>query len=348
MGKLSTVTVVLDWIRATSLLVWTGIKWVGKYIIQFYNKLRNWLRTHIPFVEGIIQRHLHNPATIFIDIAVTVVIAYVLFGGIGYVNVYKNKSESVFTERLSSMYPLPAVSVDGSYVWSHKFLQRLRFLNTFNAQAPENIADKLPNATELREQIIAGLIEDKIILLEAIKAGIRVTKEELDIAFEEQQKQTKDFEKALKTLYGMSPQEFKQVVAERILKEKVKSIVLTRIKVRHILTSTEAAAKDALAKLKNQESFEQIAQEYSQDRQTKDSGGELGYWTKGELAATISTNFEEIAFKLSVNQLSSPIQTKFGYHLIQITERVDNEFKTYAEWYKEVQAKHQIKIYIPY
>ncbi len=348
MGKLSTVTVVLNWLRDAAAITWKYIKIAAVFVATLFGRLRNWLRLHVPFVEAIVQRHIHNPATIFIDIALFILGLYLALGVAGYINVYNRKSESRTAEVLMAMYPMPAAKVDGSFVWSHKFLQRLRFLNTFNAQAPAEVKEKLPSDQELRQQIMAGLVEDQIVLLEATERGVRVTKEELDTAFEEQKKQTENFEGTLKTLYGMTSQEFKQVIAERILKEKLKSVVLLRVKIRHVLTATEGAAREARGRIEGGAAFEDIAKEYSQDTQTKDTGGNLGYWTKGELAAQISSNFEDTAFALGVNELSQPIQSKFGFHIIQVTERNEGELKTYADWYKEVQPNHTVKVYIPY
>lgn len=347
MGKLSAIANILDYLRAFFALVWKLVVWLYQLVATFFSKLRNWLRTHVPFVEALVQRHIHNPATIFIDIAVLVLFLYLSFGFFGYFTIYKSQSESRFTEAIATVYPLPAVKVDSSYVWAHKFLQRLRFLNTFNAQAPAGTKKSLPTESELRKQIASGLIEDQIILLEATELGVSVSREEIDTSYEQQKKQTKNFEATLKKLYGMSPQEFKQIIAERILKEKVKNAVITRIKVRHILTTTESAANAALKELKAKKSFAAIAKKYSQDSQTKNSGGELGYWTKGELATAVSDTFEKAAFALKVNSFSSPLQTKFGYHIIQITEKNVHDFDTYAKWYQQALKDHQTKVYIP-
>jgi foldase protein PrsA len=347
MGQLSAVTNFLDFLRTAVVFVGKAIIWVIGQIGSAFAKLRNWLRVHVPFVEAIVQRHIHNPATIFIDIAVFVLFVYLAFGFVGYFSIYLGKNEGRFTETIATVYPLPAVKVDSSYVWAHKFLQRLRFLNTFNDQAPAATKKTLPTAADLRKQIASGLIEDQIILLEATELGISVSREEIETSYELQKKQTKDFEATLIKFYGMSPQEFKQIVAERILKEKVKNAVITRVKVRHILTTTESAANAALKELKAKKSFADVAKKYSQDSQTKNTGGELGYWAKGELTAAVSAAFEKQAFTIKVNAFSGPIQTKYGYHIIQVTEKNIHDFDTYAKWYEQALKDHQTKVYIP-
>jgi len=347
MGKLSAITNILDFIKSIGQVIGKILLWLLQKLSQGFSKVRNWLRTHVPFVESIVQRHVHNPATVFIDIAAVILSLYLVMGVVGYFMIYHAKNETRFAETLASIYPLPAVKVDTSYVWSQKFLQRLRFLNTFNSQAPKETKKILPTDSELRRQIISGLIEDQIILVEATSLGVSVTKEEIDSSYEQQKKQTKDFEATLKKFYGMSPQEFKQIVAERILKEKVKNAVITRVKVRHILTATKSTAKAALKELKAKKSFEGVAKKYSQDTQTKNSGGELGYWTKGELAKAVSSNFEKIAFSIKVDQLSDPIQTQYGYHIIQVTEKNIHDFGTYQKWYDNALEVHKTRIFIP-
>lgn len=347
MGKLSAINSILKRVAEYLQVVWSVLKKVGRIIFIGYEKAFVWLRLRLPFLEALVQRHIHNPSTIFIDIAIFVLSVYLLFGAAGYYNIYQKKSESSFSETVSLLYPMPAVRVNQSYIWSHHFLQRLRFLTTFQSQASKDVASAIPNDAQLREKIIAGLVEDKVIFLEAQNRGISVTQDELDKSYEQQKKSTENFEKRIKELYGMRPSEFKQVLAERILKEKVKASVLTRVKVRHILTATESAATEAKKQIEGGKVFETAAREFSQDAQTKESGGDLGYWTKGELGTQIAPGFEEAAFNGELNKILGPIQSKFGYHIIQVTEKTGNNYQTYEEWYSGVKPNYKIKIYVP-
>jgi hypothetical protein len=326
---------------------WAALKIIWGIIRSAYEKTRGWARVRLPFVEALIQRHIHNPATVFIDIAAFVLVIYLIFGVTGYFSVYQKKSESRFTETLTILYPLPAARVDSSFIWTHTFLQRLRFLNTFNQQAPKEVSSRPPTDSELRQKVAAGLIEDRIVFLEARKRGISVTSEELESTYTLQKKQIEGFEEKIEQLYGMSVTDFKGVLAEQILKEKVKSVALTRVKVRHILTATLSAAEDAKRQVESGRSFDDTAREFSQDTQTKEAGGDLGYWTKGELASLISPGFEEAAFNLTIDAPSSPVQSKFGYHIIQVNEKTGDNYQTYTEWYDLVKPSYKISTYIP-
>jgi|GEM_PF-761461 len=346
MGQFSALNRFLNQLRTVLGFIGDGLRTFFRFLKTLWQRLVTWLRLHVPLVEALIQRHLNNPATIFVDTAIAVLALYVALGLTGAVLVYGKKSESRFTETLAVLYPLPAVKVDSTFIWSHHFLQRLRFLTTFNQQAPAEVTSRPPTDKDLREKIMEGLIENQVIILEAKSMNVRVSEDELNAAYNQQKQQTDNFEQKIQQLYGMNPTDFREVLAEQILKEKVKGAVLTRIKVRHILTTSLDAANQAKKALNDGGNFADVAKEFSQDKQTKDTGGELGYWTKGDLASQISQTFEDAAFSLPVNQVSDPVQTPFGYHIIQVTDRADHSFESYNDWYASALKKHKIRRFL--
>jgi parvulin-like peptidyl-prolyl isomerase len=91
-----------------------------------------------------------------------------------------------------------------------------------------------------------------------------------------------------------------------------------RVRVRHVLLRTEAEARVALARLRAGESFAQVAKELSQDPGTRDRGGEVGLVTPGQTVP----EFEQVAFRLKPGELSEPVRTSFGYHIVQVTEKL--------------------------
>lgn len=84
------------------------------------------------------------------------------------------------------------------------------------------------------------------------------------------------------------------------------------IKARHILVEQEFEAKDLLKKLAEGKTFEALAREYSKCPSGED-GGDLGEFGRGSMVKP----FEDAAFALKVNEVSGPVRTQFGYHLIQ-------------------------------
>lgn len=85
-----------------------------------------------------------------------------------------------------------------------------------------------------------------------------------------------------------------------------------RIKAKHILVNQEFEAQDLVKKLKEGQSFESLAQQHSLCP-SKADGGDLGEFGKGSMVAP----FEDAAFALKVGEVSGPVRTQFGYHLIQ-------------------------------
>jgi len=97
--------------------------------------------------------------------------------------------------------------------------------------------------------------------------------------------------------------------------------------VRHILfeikpskksiEETKSVALSVIDKIKNGMSFEEAAKEYSEDTGSKENGGYLGIVSRG----TFVKEFEKAAFTLEINKISEPVQTSFGFHIIEVLER---------------------------
>jgi len=108
---------------------------------------------------------------------------------------------------------------------------------------------------------------------------------------------------------------------------------------RHILIKVEEGSKEAvvnaarekatdlLNKIKAGGSFEQLAKEHSDDPGSSDMGGDLGFFGRG----IMEPDFEEAAFSLNKGDVSEPVLTSFGYHLIKVEQIRKPETKKYEE-----------------
>ncbi|MGE7692086.1 peptidylprolyl isomerase [Lysinibacillus sp. NPDC097214] len=93
----------------------------------------------------------------------------------------------------------------------------------------------------------------------------------------------------------------------------------TELNARHILVADEKTAKEVIAKIKGGASFADVAKEYSTDTGSAEKGGELGWFTVGSMV----DEFNDAAYALPLKTLSEPVQSSFGYHVIEVTEKRD-------------------------
>lgn len=88
----------------------------------------------------------------------------------------------------------------------------------------------------------------------------------------------------------------------------------TEVKASHILVKTEAEAKDVIVKLKSGASFSDLARQHSQDPGSAQQGGSLGWFGWGRMV----DEFQRAAFALKPGQVSDPVETGFGFHVIRL------------------------------
>ena len=114
--------------------------------------------------------------------------------------------------------------------------------------------------------------------------------------------------------------------AKKIYDEKIATMKPQQeIHARHILVDTEEEAKKVAERLKNGEDFATVAKEVSKDTNT--DGGDLGFFTRGQMLKP----FEDAAFALDVGQISAPVQTQFGWHIIKVEEKRDQPLPTFDQ-----------------
>ncbi len=104
-----------------------------------------------------------------------------------------------------------------------------------------------------------------------------------------------------------------------------------KVKASHILVDDEKTAKDIKAKLEKGEDFAKLAKEYSKDTGSAQNGGDLGWFGPGKMVE----EFEKAAYALKVGEISDPVKTQFGYHIIKVTDK--EEKKSFDEMKEEIE-----------
>ena len=108
----------------------------------------------------------------------------------------------------------------------------------------------------------------------------------------------------------------------------------TEIHARHILVPTEAEAKAALQRVKNGEDFAKVADAVSKDPGSQ--GGDLGWFTKDKMVP----EFAAAAFKMEPGQVSDPVKSEFGWHVIKVEGKREKAFPPFD------QVKDQVARYV--
>jgi peptidyl-prolyl cis-trans isomerase C len=105
---------------------------------------------------------------------------------------------------------------------------------------------------------------------------------------------------------------------------------------RHILVETEDEAKAIASELKKGTDFAELAKQKSKDPGAAAEGGDLGYFTKDQMVP----EFAETAFRLEKGQLSDPVKTQFGWHVIRVEDKRDRPVPPFE------QVKDQIQTFV--
>ncbi|MCZ0875097.1 peptidylprolyl isomerase [Peribacillus sp. AS_2] len=225
-----------------------------------------------------------------------------------------------------------------------------------------SIDGKKINEDELYDALVAGygadtldlLITNKLVELEAEKAGIKIKDEEIQKEIDVMVESYGD-EKSLKEQLEASGSSMDALKKDIVVYLQTKKLVEPRITVTddeistyfednkdtfaqaeqveasHILVEDEKTAKKVAKELAAGGDFAKLASEYSTDTETADNGGSLGYFGKGDMVE----EFEDVAFDLDINKVSDPVKTEYGYHIIKVTGKKEAK-KANLEDSKEV------------
>ncbi len=189
----------------------------------------------------------------------------------------------------------------------------------------------------MNNQVLEGLIADSLVQQYARKNNISVSDDELqksiDALVKDMGGQDK-FDESLKSR-GMTLDAFKAMQRTQLLGNKVRDAVTKdvpqtqeQIHARHILVQTNDDALKVVKRLENGEDFAKVAADVSQDPGTAKNGGDLGWFPHGVMVP----EFDQVAFGQPLKKFSSPVQTQFGYHIIQVLEKDPNRKLPEQQW----------------
>jgi len=118
---------------------------------------------------------------------------------------------------------------------------------------------------------------------------------------------------------------YQKMVLDEISEARIKEIydkyvaeyqAQPELRARHILVNTEEEANDIVERLNRGDDFAALAKEFSKGPEAE-AGGDIGYFGKGDMVEP----FDKAVFALKVNGISEPVQTQFGWHVIQLLDK---------------------------
>lgn len=115
------------------------------------------------------------------------------------------------------------------------------------------------------------------------------------------------------------------------------------VRARHILVEKEDEAKAIVAELKKGADFAELAKQKSKDPGAAE-GGDLGYFTKDQMVP----EFSEVAFKLEKGQISDPVHTQFGWHIIKVEDKRKRQLPEFDKVRDQIETFVQRKAQVDY
>jgi parvulin-like peptidyl-prolyl isomerase len=216
---------------------------------------------------------------------------------------------------------------------------------TYEARDQEFPAAGTPDFAQLRNAIVRSLVEQTEFEIAAEELGVEVTDEDVDKRLDELKEQffdgdEKKYQDELEK-QGLTDEQVRKDVRTRLLSERIFEEVTKDVKVtdaeidayynenkaqfetpasrdvRHILVKQKARADDIYRQLQQGGDFAALAKRYSQDPASKAQGGKF----TAQQGATVP-EFDKTAFELETGELSRPVKTQFGWHIIEATSAV--------------------------
>ncbi|MBS4219779.1 peptidylprolyl isomerase [Bacillus sp. FJAT-49711] len=206
------------------------------------------------------------------------------------------------------------------------------------------------------QNTLNSMIEKKVIELEAKKEKISISdkekQKEMD-SYVEQYGGKDAFEAALQQS-GITKKNIEEEVVQylsikKMLEPKIKITEdemkkyfdenkdsfdeKEQVQASHILVEDEKKAEEVEKKIKEGKDFAELAKEYSTDTGSAENGGDLGYFAKGKMVK----EFEDAAFSMEIGDISDPVKSEHGYHIIKVTGKKAAKEAKYEDHKEEIE-----------
>lgn len=258
---------------------------------------------------------------------------------------WNNKATRIFVK----IFPYPAATLKGGWVRISSYYNDLESYEKYYEVAQKTdfkSEDGQKIFKALKDDALSQLVQQKIIEQEAKKSNIKVEKNEVEDRYKKLAEENGEdtLKKQIKEYYGWTIGEFKEKIRIVILKGKLEE----KISKDEVLNKDKKnKAEEILTRIKNGEDFAKLAKEFSEDPSAAD-GGNLGWFEKGKMVQ----EFENAAFALKPGEVSGIVRTQYGYHIIKVNDKKDNEISashiliksiSFEDWLKQKESEYKVK-----
>jgi parvulin-like peptidyl-prolyl isomerase len=191
-----------------------------------------------------------------------------------------------------------------------------------------SVNDPLPADMNLfRDEVLSALVDQVLIEQGAAAQGVAITDAEVEAEFLATIELAGSRENLQVQLAAdnMNEDQYRAALRDALLTQRIRDQVtagacnaVEQVQARHILVADEATAQQIRVQLDGGADFGALAAQFSQDVTTRQTGGDLGWFARSQL---LQAAVEETAFNLGKGEISAPVHSELGYHIIQTLDR---------------------------
>jgi foldase protein PrsA len=212
--------------------------------------------------------------------------------------------------------------------------------NAYNDMFGENIWTQeiggRPVKEIVQEELLENMIREKLILKYVEESGYEVSEQDVQEAYDNFKEvlNTDEETKAFYDEMDFDEAFIKKQITSQFIAEEFNAMIRSEVEAdtqtleglyetetvlvsaSHILVNDDATLEIIEQKIEAGEDFAELATEYSEDPGSASNGGSLGYFSRGKMVP----EFEAVAFSLEVGEVSEPVQSQFGFHIIKVDD----------------------------
>lgn len=253
---------------------------------------------------------------------------------------------------------LPLGEFESFFAFNKKYVEVIGYITP--EMWTEDAGNGMTYERQYLDSMVQQYIQQKTLELAAVDGGLSVTDEEVQAELD-----TIKADEELKANYeeflantGIDEAYYQELLKQQLLIEKYDAQLQSEVEVadedvqafydansasyeqvwaRHILVETQEEADAIYERAIAGEDFATLAQENSVGP-SAENGGDLGYFSRGQMVP----EFELAAFSTEIGEISAPVATQFGWHVIKVEDRVDPSFEEYKDQIKAQLAGEKI------